>query len=78
MAQSNALGYAPDWYRDDQQPEPESQEQEPEPQPLTLEEIEAIRQSAYEDGFNEGRRPVLPKGLEDGKLEGLQQGHAAG
>ena len=78
VAQSNALGYAPDWYRDDQQPEPESQEQEPEPQPLTLEEIEAIRQSAYEDGFNEGKEAGFAKGLEDGKLEGLQQGHAAG
>ena len=78
VAQSNALGYAPDWYRDDQPPEPESQEQEPEQQPLTLEEIEAIRQAAYEDGFNEGKEAGFAKGLEEGKLEGLQQGHSAG
>lgn len=75
-AQSNALGYPPDWYR---RPEPEAVEPEEEPQqPLTLEEIEAVRQAAYEDGFAEGREAGLAKGLDEGKLLGLQQGHEAG
>ena len=76
--ESNALGYAPDWSHDEQEPEFEPEQSEPEQQPLTLEEIEAIRQAAYEDGFNEGKEAGFAKGLEEGKLEGLQQGHAAG
>lgn len=76
-AESNALGYPPDWYR---KPEPEVDEpEEEEPQqPLTLEEIEAVRQAAYDDGFAEGREAGEAKGLEEGKLLGLQQGHEAG
>ena len=75
-ADSNALGYPPDWYH---KPDPEVEEPEEEPQqPLTLEEIEAVRQAAYEDGFAEGREAGLAKGLEEGKLLGLQQGHEAG
>lgn len=75
--ESNALGLPPDWY---EQPEPDI-EQEPEPEPtptLTAEELEAIRQAAWEEGMNEGREAGFAKGLEEGKLEGLQQGHAAG
>ena len=56
---------------------PEEQPEEPPPS-ITAEEVEAIRQAAWEEGCAMGARPVLPRGLEEGKLEGLQQGHQAG
>ncbi|ASX12779.1 flagellar assembly protein FliH [Aeromonas dhakensis] len=78
-AETNALGLAPDWYQQEEEvgePEPE---QEPVPTPtITAEELEAIRQAAWEEGMAEGREAGFAKGLEEGKLEGLQQGHAAG
>lgn len=49
-----------------------------EPKPLTLEDIESIRASAYEDGFNEGKEAGMAKGLEEGKLQGLAEGHEQG
>ena len=45
---------------------------------ITAEEVEAIRQAAWEEGLAEGRAAGFAKGLEEGKLEGLQQGHQAG
>ncbi len=71
---TNALGMAADWYQTEPEPEPEEEEHIP----LTLKEIEAVRQSAYEDGFNEGKENGFNQGLEEGKLEGLSQGHEAG
>ena len=76
--ESNVLGYAPNWYEESQGAEEEELPPEPEQQPLTLEEIEAIRQAAYEDGFAEGREAGFNQGQEEGKLAGLQQGHAIG
>ena len=77
--QSNALGLGPDWYRQEQADEmpPEEQPEEPTPS-ITAEEVEAIRQAAWEEGLAEGRAAGFAKGLEEGKLEGLQQGHQAG
>lgn len=75
--ETNALGFAPDWYQEAEpvvEPEPE---QEPLPT-ITAEELEAIRQAAWEEGMAEGRTAGFAKGLEEGKLEGLQQGHQAG
>lgn len=75
--ETNALGLSPDWYQQEEEvvePEPE---QEPTPG-ITAEELEAIRQAAWEEGMAEGREAGFAKGLEEGKLEGLQQGHAAG
>ncbi|QXC37626.1 flagellar assembly protein FliH [Aeromonas jandaei] len=75
--ETNALGLAPDWYQQEEEviePEPE---QEPTPS-ITAEELEAIRQAAWEEGMAEGREAGFAKGLEEGKLEGLQQGHSAG
>ncbi|WP_420939624.1 flagellar assembly protein FliH [Aeromonas veronii] len=76
-APTNALGLAPDWYQQEEEvvePEPE---QEPTPS-ITAEELEAIRQAAWEEGMAEGRESGYAKGMEEGKLEGLQQGHSAG
>jgi flagellar assembly protein FliH len=77
--ESNALGLAPDWYQQEQEAEAPVAEPEEEPAPsITAEELEAIRQAAWEEGMNEGREAGFAKGLEEGKLEGLQQGHQAG
>lgn len=75
--ETNALGLAPDWYQQEEEvvePEPA---QEPTPS-ITAEELEAIRQAAWEEGMAEGRESGYAKGMEEGKLEGLQQGHSAG
>lgn len=74
---TNALGYQANWYQK-QEEVPAVEEVEPEQQPLTLEEIEAVRQAAYEDGFNEGREAGFANGLEEGRLQGLQEGHEQG
>ncbi|MGY4106850.1 flagellar assembly protein FliH [Aeromonas encheleia] len=75
----NALGLSPDWYRQEQEAEAPAPEPEEEPTPsITAEELEAIRQAAWEEGMADGREAGFAKGLEEGKLEGLQQGHQAG
>lgn len=68
----------------------EPPEVEEEIKPPTAEEIEALRQAAYEEGFaegkqngfDEGREEGLAKGYEEGielgKQEGLEQGLASG
>jgi flagellar assembly protein FliH len=76
--ESNALGYAAGWYQQEQPTVEPEDNAEPEQQPLTLEEIEAVRQAAYEDGFAEGRELGLAQGLEEGRLQGLQEGHSEG
>lgn len=75
--ETNALGYSPDWYQ--QEEEVPVEEPVPEPTPsITAEELEAIRQAAWDEGIAEGQATGFAKGLEEGKLEGLQQGHQAG
>ena len=80
VAESNVLGYAANWYEAEQQPQQaeDDDELEPEQQPLTLEEIEAVRQAAYDDGFVEGREAGFAQGLEEGRQQGLQEGHQQG
>ena len=68
----------------------EPPEIEEEIKPLTAEDIEAIRRSAFEEGynsgkekgfeagFNEGKEEGLNKGLEEGKNQGLTEGMDAG
>lgn len=73
---SNALGYPPDWYQPEQ-PE-EIAEPEEEIKPLTLEELEAIRQSAYEDGFAEGKEQGFTAGFDEGKQQGQEKGFQDG
>lgn len=78
-AQGNSLfGKPATWYNNRKQAIEEEDEVEDQPQPLTLDDIEAIRQAAYEDGFNEGKEAGYAKGLETGKLEGLAAGHQEG
>jgi len=75
-AGTDIFGKPANWYNSKYQEEIEPEEEEP--QPLTLEDIEAIRVSAYEDGFSEGKEAGFIKGVEEGKLQGLSEGHQEG
>lgn len=73
---TNAIGKSKQWRF-----EP-PEEAEPEPIPLTAEQIEEIRQAAYEEGFHQGKEEGFAKGYDEGKAtgheEGLKTGHEAG
>jgi flagellar assembly protein FliH len=71
------FGRPASWYQSKQEEELEEPEEEG-PKPLTLGDIESIRASAYEDGFNEGKEAGFAQGLEEGKLQGLSEGHQDG
>ncbi len=75
---SNAYNMKPAWYYE----APEEEEPEIEFKPMTIEELEALRQSAYEEGKAEGiaagHSEGLAKGLEEGLEQGKQQGHQEG
>ena len=73
---ADLFGKPANWYNSKYQEE--SIPEEEEPQPLTLDDIEAIRISAYEDGFNEGKEAGFIKGVDEGKLEGITKGHQEG
>lgn len=63
----NALNYEPQW----QPPEPElNHESEADsPPPLTAADLDEIHQSAYDDGFAEGEKPVMTKdSVKDSKM----------
>ncbi len=42
--------------------------------PLTIQEIETIRQDAYEEGFNQGKEEGYPVGFDEGKNDGVKSG----
>ncbi|WP_448546817.1 flagellar assembly protein FliH [Thalassotalea fusca] len=69
---TNALGKKATWRY-----EP-PEEIEEEPQPLTAEEIEEIRQAAYEEGFSQGKEEGFAKGYEEGKASGFEEGKTKG
>lgn len=71
------FGRPASWYQSKLKEELEDPEEEG-PKPLTLGDIESIRASAYEDGFNEGKEAGFSQGLEEGKLQGLSEGHQDG
>ena len=72
------FGRPASWYQSKEEDELEEPEIEEGPKPLTLGDIESIRASAYEDGFNEGKEAGFSQGLEEGKLQGLSEGHQDG
>jgi len=72
---TNALGMKHDWYEGKRSDE---QVEEVEPQPMTAEELDAIRQAAYEDGYNEGKEQGYQDGLASGTAEGFSQGETQG
>ncbi len=71
-AQETALNYDPGWIPDF------SEEEEAEIRPLTQEDLENIRQAAYQEGLMEGKEAGFKQGYEKGKEEGLQAGHSEG
>lgn len=67
------------------QPGQKLQAREPEPEvikPLTAEDIEQIRQAAFEEGLGQGKEEGFSQGYQDGReqgyQDGLQQGQAEG
>ena len=46
--------------------------------PLTAEEIESIRQAAFDEGFNQGKEEGFAKGFDEGKVAGHQEGLITG
>lgn len=73
---TNALNMAPDWFTRER--EDVEEVEEPVPLPPSLEEIEAIRDDAYQEGFEQGSQAGFSQGEEQGRLQGLAQGHAEG
>ena len=71
--QKNALGLSKTWRY-----EPPESDEEEEVVPLTAEDIEAIRQAAYEEGFSQGKEEGFAKGYEEGKVAGHNEGLQAG
>jgi len=69
---TNALGKKSTWKYEPPEEAPE------EPVPLTAEEIEEIRQAAYEEGFNQGKEEGFSTGYEEGKATGHEEGKTAG
>ncbi|MGR5341762.1 flagellar assembly protein FliH [Vibrio astriarenae] len=72
QAKETALNYDPGWMPDFEEP------QEEEPVALTEEEIEAIRQAAYQEGLLQGQEAGFKQGYDKGKEQGLTDGHAEG
>lgn len=74
---TNALGFKRNWRY-----EPPEETEVEEPVPLTAQEIEEIRQAAYEEGFNQGKEEGFAKGYDEGKekghVDGTEQGHQEG
>lgn len=71
-SQTNVLGKKANW-----QYEP-PEEDIIEPEPLTAEEIEAIREAAHEEGYNQGKEEGFTKGYEEGKAQGITEGTIQG
>lgn len=70
---TNALGFKSNWRY-----EPPEETEIEEPVPLTAEEIEEIRQAAFEEGFNQGKEEGFAAGFEEGKVAGHQEGLTSG
>ncbi|MPW28793.1 flagellar assembly protein FliH [Agarivorans sp. B2Z047] len=71
---SNVFNMKPAWFNE----EPVEEEPEIQFEPMTIEELEALRQSAYEEGKAEGKAEGHKEGLLTGHEEGLEQGKAQG
>ncbi|ELU00831.1 hypothetical protein CAPTEDRAFT_186815, partial [Capitella teleta] len=66
---SNVFNMKPAWFSE----EPVEEEPEIQFEPMTIEELEALRQSAYEEGKAEGKAEGHQEGLLTGHEEGLEQ-----
>lgn len=65
----NAIGKKAQWRY-----EPPEEVEAEDPVPLTAQEIEDIRQAAFDEGFNQGKEQGFAKGYEEGKAQGHEEG----
>ncbi|MCW8333509.1 flagellar assembly protein FliH [Vibrio paucivorans] len=72
QAKDTALNYDPSWVPNFDEPAEE------EPLQLTEEEIELIKQGAYQDGLMQGQEAGFKQGYDKGKEQGLEAGHQEG
>ncbi|MFT6918685.1 MAG: flagellar assembly protein FliH, partial [Cognaticolwellia sp.] len=70
---TNALGQPMNWRY-----EPPEETEVNDPVPLTAQDIEDIRQAAFEEGFSEGRADGFAKGFDEGKTSGHDAGLISG
>ncbi|RQW64104.1 flagellar assembly protein FliH [Vibrio viridaestus] len=71
-AKPSAFNYDPSWMPSFEEPE------EAEPEVLTEEQLELIRQEAYQQGLHQGQEAGFKQGYEKGKEEGYQAGFEQG
>lgn len=71
--QTNALGKSRNWRY-----EPPEETNVTEPVPLTAQDIEEIRQAAFDEGFTQGKEEGYATGFEEGKVSGHQEGLITG
>jgi flagellar assembly protein FliH len=70
---TNALGKSMNWRY-----EPPEETEVNEPVPLKAQDIEDIRQAAFEEGFSEGKADGFAKGFDEGKTSGHEAGLISG
>jgi flagellar assembly protein FliH len=73
VSKTNALGQSMNWRY-----EPPEETEVNEPVPLKAQDIEDIRQAAFEEGFNEGKADGFAKGFDEGKTSGHEAGLISG
>ena len=71
--QTNAFGKSRNWRY-----EPPEESNVAEPVPLTAQDIEDIRQAAFDEGFSQGKADGFAKGFEEGKVSGHEEGLSTG
>ncbi|MGD8173334.1 flagellar assembly protein FliH [Vibrio sp. TRT 21S02] len=72
QAKETALNYDPSWMPDFEEPVEEV------PTELTEEEIELIKQQAYQEGLHQGQEAGFKQGYDKGKEQGYSEGHQEG
>ena len=71
-AKETAMNYDPSWMPNLPEPTEEA------PVELTDQEIELIKQQAYQEGLHQGQEAGFKQGYEKGKEQGLEEGHQEG
>ncbi|MFA0412866.1 flagellar assembly protein FliH [Vibrio renipiscarius] len=72
QARETAMNYDPSWMPNFNEPEEEV------PATLTEQEIELIKQQAYQEGLHQGQEAGFKQGYEKGKEQGLEDGQKEG
>ncbi|MCL9781890.1 flagellar assembly protein FliH [Vibrio sp. S4M6] len=72
IAKDTAMNYDPGWVPNFETEAPE------EPKELTEEDIEAIKQNAFQEGLHQGQEAGFKQGYDKGKEKGLEEGQKEG